>query len=545
MTNNQHLSESEMHYKLMPLGFTSHQVKSLITAAVGRHKALKELKRFELKQLRRSIASRKAALARKTKRLTQLRKTTVKPNATRRNIAFLARWIEQKSAALLRAQHKQADLERQLKEGAFSLVFGGKKLLSQRPTEFNADTTPFAALEAWRDAWELARNHQVWSVGAKSKPQGNQEIQWDPATETLRIRLTDTQAELRMREMEAVHSVALVNGNPKTSALRMQCRFVEIPGVSFASRGEVANAALCRATQHAPVTMRLIRRAAPTGEPAFYLQASVDVADTPVQVTRAVGALGADFNKRGIAWCVVAPNGNKGETGFISWNTSGKTSEQRKAILSEAGTQLTAIAKKHCVALAIEDLDFTGKKAVMRAGAVNREYNAMLGALATAQFRELLTSKAAVAGIALHLVNPAYSSVGGFAKYGCINRIDADRAAALWIGRQALYGEVSEVTGVVHHTEEYQERLSLPHLPTSRKQSKKALAGATWQDLAQALGRNRRMWGEKLHAWCDGKVEIVLQNEEFDRVLETWHTDMGNVSQARANKPFVPAPLAA
>ena len=544
MVNNLHLSESEMHYKLMPLGFTSHQVKSLITAAVGRHKALKELKRFELKQLRRGIASRKAALARKSKRLAQLRNIKVKPNATRQNIAFLARWIEQKTAALRRAQHKQAALERQLKEGTFSLVFGGRKLLTQRPTEFDADATPFAALEAWRDAWEAARNHQVWSVGAKSKPQGNPEIQWNPETETLRIRLTDSQAEARMRTMEATQGVSIVDGSTKTSALRMQCRFVEIPGVSFTSRGSVANAALRHATEHAPVTMRIIRRDAPTGEPAFYLQASVDVADTPVQVTRAAGALGADFNKRGIAWCVVAPNGNKVETGFIPWSMSDKSAEQRKAVLSEAGTQLTAIAKKHCVALAIEDLDFAGKKASMRAGEVNHEYNAMLGTMATAQFRELLKSKAAVAGIALHLVNPAYSSVGGFAKYGCISRIDADRAAALWIGRQALYGEVSEVTGVVHHTEEYRERLSLPHLPTSRKQSKKALAGATWQDIAQALGRNRQRWGEKLHAWCDGKVEIVLQNEEFDRVLDTWPTDMGNVSQAPANKPLVPAPLA-
>jgi IS605 OrfB family transposase len=348
-----------------------------------------------------------------------------------------------------------------------------------------------------------------------------------------------------MRTMEEALGVSIVSGNPKTSALRMQCRFVEISGVSFAARGDVANTALRHAVEHTPVTMRIIRRAAPTGEPAFYLQASVDVADTPIQVTQASGVLGADFNKRGIAWGVVAPNGNKGDTGFLPWSMENKTTEQRKAILSEAGTQLLDIAKRHRVALAIEDLDFTGKKASMRAGDVNREYNAMLGAMATSQFRELLVSKAAVAGIALHLVNPAYSSAGGFAKYGCINRIDADRAAALWIGRQALYGEVSEVNGVVHHTEEYGERLSLPHLPISRKQSKKALAGATWQDIAQALGRNRRKWGEKLHAWCGSRVEIVLQDEEFDRMLDVWASDMGNVSQAPANKPLVPTLLAA
>jgi hypothetical protein len=85
----------------------------------------------------------------------------------------------------------------------------------------------------------------------------------------------------------------------------------------------------------------------------------------------------------------------------------------------------------------------------------------------------------------------------------------------------------------------------LPHLPISRKQSKKALAGATWQDIAQALGRSRRKWGVKLHAWCGSRVEIVLQDEEFDRMLDVWASDMGNVSQAPANKPLVPTLLAA
>ena len=42
----------------------------------------------------------------------------------------------------------------------------------------------------------------------------------------------------------------------------------------------------------------------------------------------------------------------------------------------------------------------------------------------------------------LYLVNPTYSSIGGFSKYGIVNKIPVDMAASLWLARQAIYGEV-------------------------------------------------------------------------------------------------------
>ena len=543
LCNNLHLSESEMHYSLMPLGFTSHQVKSLIATSTGRHKALKELKKYEQKQLKASISKRKAALKRKTQRLAKLHTTKKPTKLTLLDITFVEQWIAQKEQALQRSLHKQVKLERQLKLDQFAMVFGGKTLLSQRPTELNHETSPFDSAKAWRAEWLASRNHQIWSVGAKSKPQGNQEIQWFPDTKILRIRLTDTLAKRRMRELEAKTGLAVLAGGSATGKYRVQSRFLEIPNVDFTARGTEAYAALVQAVTSQPVTMRLVHRKAPTGEDAFYLQASVSVADAPITVTRTTGVLGMDFNVRGVAWSVVKPDGNSKETGFVSWAMAGKSTEQRDAILSNAGTALLGIARKHRVALAIEDLDFANKKTAAKAGTVDRDYNRMLGEMATSQFKELLTSKAAKTGVALHLVSPAYSSVGGFVKFGRFNRIDADRAAAIWLGRQALYGDVSRVNGVVHHVDEFKERLSMPHLPVHRKRSKKALADATWHVVAQAMGWDRRNWGKNLDVWLNGVVDVALQSEQLNQVFGTEYLDMGNIHQARENKTPVPALL--
>ena len=37
----------------------------------------------------------------------------------------------------------------------------------------------------------------------------------------------------------------------------------------------------------------------------------------------------------------------------------------------------------------------------------------------------------------------------------------------------------------------------------------KALAGVQWKDVARGLGKNRRLWGEKLHEWFLCQVEAA------------------------------------
>jgi hypothetical protein len=159
--------------------------------------------------------------------------------------------------------------------------------------------------------------------------------------------------------------------------------------------------------------------------------------------------------------------------------------------------------------VAIESLDFATKRLMARVGAVNKRYNDMLGSLPSTQFEQMMLRACEKQHLTLYSVNPMYSSVGGFTKYGCANCMNADTSAALWIGRQALYVEVTKTDGAQVHMKYFDERLVFQHPPATPMQSMTALAGAQWRDVAWGLGSNRRLWDTKLRRWFELPVEAA------------------------------------
>jgi hypothetical protein len=507
-----------------------------------RHAGLVELKNCERDQLELAIVKREKAIRDKHKKIATLEKLQGKLRASRDKLApkpgksrskkylevlaklreipgeleFCRNWIDQKERVLGAKRGSLRNLVADVETGRYSLCFGSRKLLAQRPTAHNQETTPFASFEDWRKAWDIARSGQWWSVGKTDKPQGNPEIQWLPETKQLRLRLTDKMAHARMD----VRGVPRAGGKQSDMPKRMQCRFIVLDNVDFTSHKGLAAAALKGAFGRLPVTMRVLSRLQEDGTVAWYAQASVDVPTGFVAETarsREGGVMGLDLNTRGVAWGVVKPDGNqrviegKPQRGFVSWDMKGKSDEERKQIVGTAVLGLAETAQQLGVAVAIENLDFATKKLTMRAGAVSKRYNEMLSSLASSQFAEMMARACEKRRVKLYLVNPSYSSLGGYAKYGRLNRCNADEAAALWLGRQALLGTVWKTEGAVNYVKKFDERLVFPNLPVTRMQSMKALAGVQWKDVARGLGKNRKEWGAKLHKWLHSQVEAASQ----------------------------------
>ena len=283
----------------------------------------------------------------------------------------------------------------------------------------------------------------------------------------------------------------------KFMPLRVQCRFVTLDGVDFTSHRGAARAALLDAFGKRPVTMRVLSRLQPGGSRAWYVQASLEVTsgfEASRCVTRESGVLGLDFNARGVAWCAVKPDGNRlrDQHGFMSWQLKGLTEAERKQVIGTTVAQLARHAKRLSLAAAIESLDFSTKRLMARAGAVNKRYNDMLGSLPSSQFEQMMLRTCEKQHLTLYSVNPVYSSVGGFAKYGCANPMNADTSAALWIGRQALLADVRKDEGPRAYMKHFDERLVFPHLPATPMQRMAALAGAHWRNVAWGLVSNRR-----------------------------------------------------
>lgn len=532
----QRLSRAQAYAELKKLEFTSKQVESLLTAAEMKRAGLIEASKFQLRQLELVIYKRERALAEKRKKIRSLEKRQVALRAKRADyapkpgkertkrylkalvtlrdvdaeLAFCRNWVRQKERVL---RDKLGRLERQRADFAsdrLSLCFGSKRLLAQRPSEHNAETTPFSTFAEWQATWAEARDGQWWSIGHTDKPSGNAEVQWLPETNQLRIRLTDKVAHRLMDEQGVPRDGGPQSASPK----RMKCRFVVINGVDFISHKGEARKALLAAMGKQPVTMRVLYRLQPDGSRAWYVQASIDLPTgfkPETATSREAGVLGMDFNARGVAWCAVKPDGNRlrDQHGFLSWSLKGRTDLERRQEIGTVVAQLARHAKRLKLPVVIEALDFKTKKAAARAGAVNKRSNDMLAALPSAQFAEMVERACEKQHLKLYSVNPLFSSVGGFTKYGRPNRMNADTSAALWLGRQALYGEVWKTQGAVCHVGIHDERLVFSHLPATPMQSMTALAGAQWKDVAWGLGSNRRKWGEKLRTWHAARVEAA------------------------------------
>lgn len=538
----QQLPKPQVYAILTKCDFTSEQVGSLLIAAEMRHSGLVELKKYERDQLELAIFKRERAIRDKQKKIAALEKRQAKLWEKRDKLApkpgkprskkylevlaklreipgeleFCRSWVAQKERVLEAKRSALRSLGADIEAGRCSLCFGSKKLLAQRPAEHNRTTTPFASLDDWRKAWDVARSGQWWSVGKTDKPQGNPEVQWLPETKQLRLRLTDKLAHARMDAL----GVPRAGGKQSDMPKRMQCRFVVLDNVDFTSHKGLASAALKGAFGRLPVTMRVLSRLLEGGTVAWYVQASVEVPSGFAAETarsREGGVMGQDLNARGVAWGVVKPDGNqlvvegKPLRGFMAWNLKDKTDEERKQIVGTVVLGLAEKAQQLGVAVAIENLDFATKKLTMRAGAVSKRYNEMLSSLASSQFAEMMAPACEKRRVKLYLVNPSYSSLGGYAKYGRLNRCNVDEAAALWLGRQALLGTVWKTEGALNYVKKYAERLVFPHLPATRMQSMKALAGVQWKDVARGLGKNRRLWGAKLHEWFLCQVEAASQ----------------------------------
>lgn len=537
----QRLSRAQAHAELKKLEFTSKQVASLLTAAEMRRAGLVEAVKFQLRQLELAVYKRERALDEKRKKIRSLEKRQTALRAKRADyapkpgkertkrylkvlatlrdvdleIVFCRNWVRQKERVL---RDKRGRLERQradLAADRLSLCFGSKRLLAQRPSEHNVETTPFSTLAEWQATWAEARDGQWWSIGHTDKPSGNPEVQWLPETKQLRIRLTDKVAHRLMDEC----GVPRAGTQQKFMPLRMQCRFPVVDGVDFVSHKGAARAALLEAFGKRPVSMRVLYRLQPDGSRAWYVQASIDVPTgfaPETAVSREVGVLALDFNPRGVAWCAVKPDGNRtrDQHGFLPWQLKGRPDLERRQQIGTVVAQLARHAKRLKLPMAIEALDFKTKKAAARAGAVNKRFNDMLGSLPSAQFAEMVQRACEKQHLKLYSVNSLFSSVGGFTKYGRPNRMNADTSAALWLGRQALYGEVWKTEGAVCHVGIHDERLVFSHLPATPMQSMTALAGAQWKDVAWGLGSNRRKWGAKLRAWHAARVEAASRSKE-------------------------------
>ncbi|MDQ0990812.1 IS605 OrfB family transposase [Streptomyces sp. V3I7] len=296
--------------------------------------------------------------------------------------------------------------------GVVHVVRGGKRLLHTRHHLDAAGLTE----PRWRERWEAARRFLA-ADGESGKRYGNETIRVTP----------DGEVSLKLPAPLA-HLANAPHG-----------RYVLAARVAFAHRGEQcrdrvsANRAVAYRIHQDPVRGRWYLTASWTISPATTVL---------LAAARANGLIGVDTNADHLAAWRLDTHGNPvGRPHRFDYDLSGTTAH-RDAQVRHALIRLLHWAKRHHLAIAVEDLDFTADKTREKHGR-RKKFRHLISGLPVARLRARLVSMAAELDIPLIAVDPAYTSRWGAQHWqkpltGKNRKPSRHDAASIATGRRAL-----------------------------------------------------------------------------------------------------------
>ena len=311
----------------------------------------------------------------------------------------------------------------------------------------------------------------------------------------------------------------------------MKARFIELSQVKFCPKNQTKIIQAQANSQ--PISAKIIKKLTPNGKDiGYYLQLSFEeVLTSVVNINSIPLTMGIDLNQKGLAYCIVKSDGNKLSNkdiklnsfthkshGFIQYDLENKSKEQRQWLISNAITEVLAIAQEYGVYnIAIENLDFSSTVNNINSGyKSNQRYNKMLTQFAKSQFSSMIQRKTERLGLKLSLVNPTFSSIGGFTKYGLINKLPVDIAASLWLARQSIFGQEFKQDNHIKYIKKHKEEVSIPYMNLPKQSKKRIDTSLEWKDISSALGKNRNLWYKNIIGFIQLKVDESLSEQRFD-----------------------------
>jgi len=312
--------------------------------------------------------------------------------------------LHQKKRRQTTLQKRLARLEDDYKQERVRLCFGGKKLFR---AQFHLEKNGFASHQEWKETWEDKRNSEFFILGSKDETAGNQ-------TCTARIK-ENGQLCLRLRLPGALE--------------KKHGKYIQIDNVSFAYGQEAILTSLKNPDGQA-LSYRFKKDAKGW---RIFLSTNLK---KPEPISReGIGVIGIDLNVDHIAYIETDRFGNPIGKRIVPWVSYGKTRGQLKALTGDICKEIVDKAKETKKPLVIEKLDFKKKKLALNEKG-NDKFARLLSSFAYGLFFISLMARAFKHGIAVHQVNPAFTSVIGRVNYAQRYGLSTHLAAALCIARR-------------------------------------------------------------------------------------------------------------
>ena len=369
LKNSDSFNESSFNtYLQNSYSITRRTANSIISDAKGRGNALKELKRYEVKQLERKISYLEEKVIPK---LVEKRDSNSKLLQARMSISStkqrdLRLKIVAKKSKLNRLKQKLSNLNYQLESGNLKLCFGTKKLLKQNYDEFVEQ-----------------RDSQMTFIGTKEEICCNQNLQ-------LTYNRKNNQFLIKLRRDFGGYKSANIKD-----------RFIY--GKAYFNHHKNKIISILK-NKNSPLSYKIIKK-----NGRYYLYCTFEIqADTNSFFTCSdYGAIGLDFNKGFVTLSETNQYGHLMKTKFLPYRF--KAGDKTKTDLQCIANDVVRLAYQTGKSICIENLDFGTKRSKTETKRGN-QYNEMIHSLAYRQFTDIIESAAYRNKVTLIKVNPAWTS---------------------------------------------------------------------------------------------------------------------------------------
>ena len=340
---------------------------------------------------------------------------------------------------LHRYRGRLESMKAELDSGVPHICFGGKGLFYK---QFHLKENGYRDHAEWLRDWEEARGKAFYLAGRATEHCGNNAC----IMEVLDVSNDTLICVLHLRKKN--DEIAGRTARPG-DYLPIQ--------VKFAYNHKYILQAL---EEKRPITYRFIRI-----DGTWKVQAIVDLPSVPILTDAKNGSIGVDQNPLCIAAASLKPDGNLEHIHLHKLTQGHRSANQAEHELSQVVCGLVEQAVLTQRPIVIEKLDFPQIQRELKSRGLNR----VLSRFKYSLFRKLLYGRAAKYGVEVIEVNPAFSSIIGWLKFGYGYGLNRHQAAAIAIGRR-----ISRPSGKPF-SERIRARLTPGH-PAARKLSRDASA---------------------------------------------------------------------
>lgn len=320
------------------------------------------------------------------------------------------------SSKVKRLTARAEQLEKEIKNGDFKICYGSASLLKKRNRIHKND---IQKLTAWKKEWNSQRYGQMLFSGSTDETLGNSNanITMNENNEfTLNITVPVS--------LKSKYSFSKVSVPIKVSyypeELKNHIIYQTTVKKNFTYSKEEKEAAKKAGTElvipTSSLSIRLMKNSKGDIDIGIGLNSSLHL-KPDLKTHEKQGVVGVDINPDHLDVVETDNKGNYLKGWSVLLALEGKSTKQRKTILSQATKDIVEYALSKGKSIVLENLDFAKKKKALKDN-YNKAYARMLSAFSYSKIKEYFTNQCWKMGVNLLFINPAFTSFLGNIKYG-------------------------------------------------------------------------------------------------------------------------------